>query len=213
MDALKILAVALVLCSACCPAQIASQRSPQPPNMVDALNKEAEASDPEGIHKYSEGLIHGLVGTSAGPAYEKSVTDRLARAELMARQGKRKLISEADIAQAFNQLMRETGAPDSYKADVAVVEELRGEFAKILPVLFTREKNGSYCNPCEAIYILGLLKANVARTHTPVPENAPRMHMTMEPVPVEQHLNSYFARHSISENKTVLNHLFNAFHI
>jgi hypothetical protein len=213
MDALKFLALALVLGSTFCSAQAASQPSSQPPNMIDTLNKEAEASDSEGIHKYSEGLIHGLVGTSAGPVYEKSVTDRLARAELLARQGKRKLISEAEIAQAFNQLMRETGAPDPFKADVSVVEDLRGEFAKLLPALITRVQNGSYCNPGEAVYILELLIQNVARHHTLIPENAPKMHIGINKAPIQEHLEFFFVRHSITENKTVLNHLFHAFQI
>jgi len=213
MDALKFLAVALALGSAFCPARAASQPRPQPPNMVDALNKEAEASDSEGIHKYSEGLIHGLVGTSAGPVYEKSVTDRLARAELLARQGKRKLISEVEIAQAFNQLMRETGAPDTFTANVAAVESARSVSEKRMPALITRKKNGSYCNPGETIYILVLLRQNIARPpDPPIHGNLPQVRPAPI-VPVDQHLSNYFARHSVPENKTVLNHLFHAFQI
>jgi hypothetical protein len=214
MGTLKFLAVALVLCSVLGPVRVALQPSPQPPNMMDTLNKEAEASDPDGIHIYSQHLIQMLVvSNSAGPAYATSLSDRLARAEVMARQGKRKLISEADIAQAFNQLMKETGAPDSYKADVADVEELRGEFAKILPALFTREKNGSYCNPGEAVYVLELLIENVARPHTPIPENAPKMRLSIGKATVQEYLEVFFARHSVPENKTVLNHLFKVFQI
>ncbi len=196
------------------PLSAAAQTPSRPPNMIEALNNEAKASDPEGIHKYSEVLIQGLVGNSAGPSYAKSVTDRLARAESLARNGNRKLIPEADIAQAFNQMMKETGAPDSYKVDVAVVEEFREEFAKILPAMITHEKNGSYCNPGEAIYILELLITNVARPHTPIQKNAPKMHFGgAVSMPVREHLELFCVKHSQSEVTKVLNHLFKVFQI
>jgi hypothetical protein len=181
--------------------------------MMNALNKEAEAGNSEGIHKYSEGLIQGLVGTSAGPAYEKSVTDRLARAESMARKGNRKLIPEADIAQAFNQLMKETGALDSYKADVAIVEELRRDFAKALPSLITLKKNGIYCNPGEAVYILESLIQNVARPSTPIPKKTSEMHVGAGIAPVQEHLELFYVKHSQSKVTKVFNHLFKVFQI
>src|ERR1039457_252354 len=201
MDALKFLTIALVLGSSMCSARAASQPAPQPPNMMDTLNKEAEASDPEVIHKYSEDLIHWLIGTAAGPEYEVDVTDRLARAELRAKQGKRKLISEAEIAQAFNQLMRETGAPDTFTADVAAVGSERSASEKRLPALITRKKNGSYCNPGETIYILVLLIQNVARPpDPPIQGNLPQVRPSPY-VPVQQHLDIFFVRHSVPENK------------
>lgn len=212
----RILAFALVIAAAFTPRMAVSQPSPQPPNRMDILNKEAEANDPEGIHKYSENLIpwlNWLIGTAAGPEYEASVIDRLARAELKARQGKRKLISEADIAKAFNQLMRETGAPDTFTADVAAVESARSESEKRLPALITRKKNGSYCNPGETIYILMILIERVARPpEPPIQGNLPQVRFNPY-VPVRQHLQIFFARHSVPENKTVLNHLFHAFQI
>jgi len=219
MDALKFLAVALVLSLTFCPAQAASQHPPQPPtqpppqNEMDILNMEAGASDPEGIHKYSEDLIHRLIGTAAGPEYEASVIDRLARAEMKARQGKRKLISEAEIAQAFNQLMRETGAPDTFTADVAAVESERNALEKRLPALITRKKNGIYCNPGETIYILVLLIQHVARPPDPPIQGSLPQVRPGPYVPVQQHLMIFFARHSVSVNKTVLNHLFKVFQI
>jgi len=219
MDALKFLAIALVLGLTFCPVQAASQHPPQPPkqpppqNEMDMLNKEAGASDPEVIHKYSEDLIHWLIGTAAGPEYEASVTDRLARAEMKARQGKRKLISEAEIAQAFNQLMRETGAPDTFTADLAAVESARSESEKYLPALITRKKNGSYCNPGETIYVLMLMIQNVARPpDPPIQGNLPQVRAAPY-VPVKQHLMIYFASHPVPEIKTVMNHLFNVFQI
>jgi len=78
--------------------------------------------------------------------------------------------------------------------------------------LFTREKNGSYCNPGEAVYILELLIENVARPHTPIPENLLQVRASPY-VPVHQHLRSYFARHSVPENKAVFNQLFKVFQI
>jgi hypothetical protein len=181
--------------------------------MVGDLNKEAAASDREGMHKYSEDLIHLLIGTAAGPEYEASVIDRLARAELKTRQGKRKLISEADIAQAFNQLMKETGAPDTFTADVASVESARSESEKRLTALITSKKNGNYCNPGETIYVLTIMIERVARPpDPPIQGNLPQVRPGPY-VPVKQHLMIFFARHSDPENKTVLNHLFKVFQI
>ena len=216
MDASKFLTIAIVLGLAFCPERAASQTTPQPPNMMDTLNKEAEASDPEEIHKYSEEMIHWLnwlIGTTAGPEYEASVTDRLAHAEMKARQGKRKLISEVEIARAFNQLMRETGAPDTFTADVAAVESARSESEKRLTALITIKKNGSYCNPGETIYILMILIERVARPpDPPIQANLPQVRPAQF-APVQKHLRIYFARHSVPENKTVLNHLFKVFQI
>ncbi len=188
MDALRFLSIALVLGLVFFPERAASQHPPQPPNEMDILNNEAGASDPEVIHKYSEDLIHWLIGTAAGPEYQASVTDRLARAEMKAKQGKRKLISESEIAQAFNQLMRETGAPDTFTADVAAVESARSESEKRLTALITSKKNGSYCNPGETIYILMILIERVARPpEPPIQGNLPQVRPAPY-VPVQQHL-------------------------
>jgi len=214
LNALKCLAVSLVIGLALSAVQATSQPSPQPPNTMDTLNKEAEAIDPAGIHAYSNDLIQMLAGVrGGGVVYADSLTDRLARAELEARQGKRKLISEADIAKAFNNLMSEIGAPDSLKADIAEVEKERDAFKKELPAMISQEKNGSYCNPGEAVYVLELMIENVGRPLTPTPDSAPNTFTTGINPPVRVRLELFSARHSQSEVKEVFNSLFNVFQI
>lgn len=127
MSGFRRVALALFLGLALFPRLAASQPPTRPPNMIETLNKEAEASDPAGIRAYSEHLalllpIGGSGSTgAAGSTYLSSFSDRLAKAEESARQGKRKLISEEAIAGAFNDLMRQTAAPSSFRADVADV--------------------------------------------------------------------------------------------
>jgi hypothetical protein len=214
MFELKYLALALAIGSGFSPLRVACQSLAQPPNMMEKLNKEAEATDPAGIHAYCKHLI-GLFPAvrGGGAAYADALTDRLARAELMARLGKRKLISEIEVAEAFNDLMRRTGAPAPMKADLAAVESARSGWEKQLPALISREKNGIYCYPGESFFILEILIENVGRPRTPTPDNAPKMHVDTGYAPVQLHLDMFSERHSISENKTVLNHLFNALQI
>jgi len=182
--------------------------------MMETLNKEAEATNPDGIHAYSEDLIQMLAGVrGGGAAYAGSLTDRLARAELEARSGKRKLISEADIAQAFNTLMKEIGASDSFTADINAVHNNRMAFESTLPAMNSQKKNGSYCNPGEAVYVLELMIENVGRPRTPTPDAGRDTFVAGINPPVRVHLELFSARHSKSEVKEVFNRLFNAFQI
>jgi hypothetical protein len=214
LNALKCLAVSLVIGLALSPEQAASQPSPQPLNMMDTLNIEAKASDPTGIHAYSKDLIQMLAGVrGGGVVYADSLTDRLARAELEARQGKRKLISEADIAKAFNELMREIGASNSFVADIDTVHSNRIVFESALPAMISQKKNGSYCNPGEAVYVLELMIENVGRPLTPTPDSAPNTFAAGINPPVHVRLELFSARHSQSEVICAFNHLFNVFQI
>jgi hypothetical protein len=108
----------------------------------------------------------------------------------MARQGKRKLISEADIALAFNNLMKETGAPDSLRANDAAIKEARGAFEIRLPALISRQKNGPYCNPGEAVWVISMLVANVGRPPAPSSQSDHEPHFSAGAPPVQQHLES-----------------------
>jgi len=182
--------------------------------MMDTLNKEAKASDTAGIHAYSNDLIQMLAGVrGGGVVYANSLTDRLARSELMARQGKRKLISEADIAKAFNNLMSEIGAPDSLKSDIAGVEKERDAFKKELPAMISQKENGRYCNPGEAVFVLEMMIENVGRPLGPTPDSAPKAFVAGINPPVRVRLDLFSARHSQSEVKEVFNSLFNVFQI
>jgi hypothetical protein len=163
MERLKCLALALVIGAAFCPTVAGAQSSAQPYYMLgyhsqdDLLNHEAEASDPAGIHKYSEQLIGLLLPEDVVDGYKDSLSDRLARAEQMAREGKGKLVPEADVARSFNDLMKRIGS--SFRTDEASVRKFRAHSIAVpaLPALLSADRNGAYCNPGEAVYLLYLL--------------------------------------------------------
>jgi len=210
MRVLNYLAGVLLTGSAFFPSLTASQPPGRPPDLMVTLNREAEATDPAGIHDYSQHLIQLLVvAKSAGPAYAASLADRLARAELMGRQGRRKLISEADIAQAFNALMRETGAPHTLTANIDAVHSNRVAFEGALPSVISQKANGSLCNPGEAVWVVSMLIANVGRPAAPSTELDHNPHVGAGAPPVQRHLELFSARHSRSEVAEVFDHLFN----
>jgi hypothetical protein len=210
MGKLKCQALALAMCASFFPLTAVSQPvSPKPPNMIETLNKEAEANDPEGIHAYSQHLIQIVVGNGVSPAYAAALSSRLATAESMARQGRRKLISEADIALAFNNLMKETGAPGLLRANDAAIKEARGAFEIRLPALISRQKNGPYCNPGEAVWVISMLVANVGRSPAPSSQLDHKTHFVAGAPPVQQHLEIFYAKHSQSKVAEAFEHLFN----
>lgn len=142
----------------------------QPPHCAQSLyclfNQEAAASGSEGIHKYSQNLI-GLVVPN--PANRDAIrrlsiglADRLATAEQAARAGNGRLVPEASVVKAFDDLMQEAGAPPSVRADVTAVHSFREHAAAInaFPALFSADRNGTNCNPGEAVFVLGLLISN-----------------------------------------------------
>jgi len=141
------------------------------------FDQEAAASDPAGIHKYSGDLVDlilpnqwtygrspsGQIKTFRveflGEKYAAKLADRLARAEQTARTGKGKLVSESDVIRAFNDLMKEVGASSSLRAEGASLRRFREHAAaiKAFPALFSEDRNGTNCNPGEAVFLLGLL--------------------------------------------------------
>jgi hypothetical protein len=162
----KILLLTLVIDVALCPFLAGQQHSRRPISHVrpytsvdDILNREAGDSDPHGIHQYSEDLTGVLVPERAGEDYIESLANHLTRAEQMARGGKGKLIPEAEIVRVFNNLMRQVGAPPSFKTDEATVRRFRTYAVDVpsLPALLSANRNGAYCNPGEAVYLVYLL--------------------------------------------------------
>lgn len=158
----KCVALALVVGSAFCPL-LAGQQPPHCAQITFCLfNQEAEASDPAGIHKYSEDLIGLIVPPEAGKADVEPLADRLARAEKMARTGKGKLVAETDVVRAFNELMAKVGAPSSLRTDEASMRRFRehGASIKAFPALLSADRNGTNCNPGEAVFLLHLLMSD-----------------------------------------------------
>ncbi|MFP5206246.1 MAG: hypothetical protein ACLGSH_12890 [Acidobacteriota bacterium] len=127
------------------------------------FNQEAAARNPAGIHKYSEDLIGLLVPNPSGDGSIRQIADRLANrlsnAEKAARVGDGRLVPEAAVVKAFNDLMNAIGAPASIRASEASVHEFRDHAASLeaFPALLSADDNGSNCNPGEAVFLLYLL--------------------------------------------------------
>ena len=94
-----------------------------------------------------------------GENYAAKLADRLARTEQSARTGNEKLVAESDVVRAFNDLMKEIGGPSSLRTDEASLRRFREHAAaiKAFPALFSADRNGTNCNPGEAVFLLSLL--------------------------------------------------------
>ncbi len=132
-------------------------------NLFCLFNQEAAASDPAGIRKYSQDLIGLIVFNPAGDDSIRQLTNQLAgrlvSAEQAARTGNGKLVPESAIVKAFNDLMQEIGAPPSVRARLAAVHSFRQHAASIkaFPALLSADRNGTNCNPAEAVFVLSRL--------------------------------------------------------
>lgn len=181
MGALKILAVALVLGLAFCPL-LTGQKHPRHPTSVpdlfnqvgsasmlpknlwvQSLIEEAEASDTrEGLQKYSEYLITLVVGEQVKSEYISTLSKRLIASEQMTRDGKRKLISENSIVDAFNQLMKQVqiSAAPALVTNVTTVHQLREVLYNTSSSLSSLKSSDSDCHPTEAALLMVFLLRN-----------------------------------------------------
>lgn len=142
----------------------------QPPHCAQILycwfNQQAQASDPTSIHKYSENLVARIVQNPAASDALHQIADRLANqlanAEEATRGDNKKLVPEATVAKAFNDLMQDVGAPSSWRATEASIHEFRQHAASVhaFGQIFSADRNGTNCNPGEAVFILSLLLDN-----------------------------------------------------
>jgi hypothetical protein len=124
--------------------------------VVIQFDQEAKASDPAGIHEYSDDLTWFLVRDQVSKDYRSQLTDRLAKAEQAAREGKGRLIPEADVVSVFNDMMRRVGAPSTVRAGEDAIHAFRQQIVDVpsLPALFSASRNGTYCYPGEAVFLL-----------------------------------------------------------
>jgi hypothetical protein len=127
-------------------------------NVGAMLNKDAEASDPNGIHFYAEDLAHFLLPDGTGERYINKFADRLAKAEEGARAGKRELIPDTQVAAALDETIKRLNLPPMPESLVAI-RSLRSDahIAKEYPALLTADRNGTNCSPGEAVYLLAVL--------------------------------------------------------
>jgi hypothetical protein len=153
-----------------------SQPPSRPPTLVETLNKEAEAGDPDGIRSYSAHLMELIIAQKAGVNLINSLSGRLAIAEAEARDGKRKLISEIGVAQAFNELMAMVGAAPNLRASATDVKRLRIAFEPAAPALISRTRNNESCYPGEALFLVELLMDNTGLEVPPLREAAQSPH-------------------------------------
>jgi hypothetical protein len=166
MRALKSIAVALVLGSTFCPPLAGQKISLCMHVQFCLFNQRAEASDAAGIHKYSEDVIGMLLFDPMAKDSVRQLTgdlaDRLADAEQAARAGRRRLVPEAAVVQAFNDLMQKIGAQPTIRANEASMRSFREHAVaiKAFPALFSAGRNGTNCNPGEAVFLLYLLMSN-----------------------------------------------------
>lgn len=135
----------------------------QPPHCAQVLfclfNQEAAASDSAGVHRYSEDLVRLIVPPEEADLDVEQFANRLAEAEQSARSGKGKLVPEAEVVGAFNDLMSKIGAPASLRTTEPSLRNFREHAASIkaFPALFTSARHGANCNPGEAVFLLYLL--------------------------------------------------------
>jgi hypothetical protein len=142
--------------------RITAQPAPCAHDFFCLFNQEAAASDTEGIRSYSHDMIELIVPAGAGKGYINSLSDRMARAESAVRNGRGRLVPEVDVVRSFNEIMRTIGAPPTFMADVASMRRFRARSATVpsFSALFTANRNGTNCNPGEAVLLLFLLIEN-----------------------------------------------------
>jgi len=219
LNVLKRLVVALVSGLALCPLPGVTQISARPPNLIETLNKEAGASDPAGIYSYSQHLLSLLANEKVEAMPIASFSDRLARAELLARRGKRSHISSVDIAAVFNDLMKNVNAPQSMRADAAPVEKMRVALERMAPNLVLQRPAGESCYPGEAVFLVFLLIANDGTRISSVadkvsPDELPQMITRVRPStdPSARSLvDAYISRNPAMHSFELFNHVGNKF--
>ena len=170
---------ALLICLGCAPgsfpqnSQGAGKAQTAPPESpAGLLIAEAEAAGAqEGNQEYAKHLTEMFVTSRTGDAYIDAFSSRLSTADLMARRGKRGLIPESVVAQAFNDLMKETGG--SYQTDANIVHQLRITLSEVSPALSTVTSHDSECLPSEAVEIMVQLLSHDGVLRGPCPPMKP----------------------------------------
>ncbi|MGH9604930.1 MAG: hypothetical protein ACRD3N_04445 [Terracidiphilus sp.] len=192
-------------------------------SIVDTLNTEAQANDQDGIHVYCEHLVRLLVNESVSKETVTSLTDRLAIAERAARRGERPLVSETEVAAAFNNLMGEIGAPKELRTDAPMVHRFRvGPLSRSdVSHLITLNTNGANCNPGEAVFLLYLLIQDNGTVEDHLPPGTTSVMvpslMVTEQDPsapdARRSIYGYAKHHRRSNLADVFNHVAQAFHL
>jgi hypothetical protein len=213
----------LLICLGCVLTKALAQSSQCAQNLFCQLNLEAESSGPADIHKYSQDLVELIVPQPAGEESARQLTDRLAdrlaKAEQAVRVGNGDLVSETTVVQAFNDMMRDIGAPRSYWASEENLHSFRAHALAIaaFPSLLTAGRNSSNCSPGEAVFLIHLLISNngqlpdhllddvVANTNAPVTVPAAN---SIAPVSVHHGAEGLIFSFSAQRNRQAVSRLF-----
>jgi len=123
------------------------------------IEKKEASSTPAGLEDYAQHLVDLLTGDKPGKASAHRLSQRLAEAELAARDGRRGYVSESAIADAFNNLMRAVRGRDGAEIETTAqqVHWMREWNDRFSPMLSSVEAHASECLPGEAVFTLVML--------------------------------------------------------
>jgi hypothetical protein len=153
----SVLPIALLFCPAVVLSQVPTNNAHPKPEIVTEIIAEAKAADsPEGNYKYARRLTDWFVTKQYGDAYLDAFSERLTRADLMARHHEREWISEGTVVEAYNYLLKQVGghSSNSPQANVNTVHQLRITLSEVSPAFSTVNSNNSECLPIEAVQLM-----------------------------------------------------------
>jgi hypothetical protein len=118
----------------------------------------APADNRDAVYEYNDLVVKMVISPRAGDAFFTSFSQRVSRADLLARGGNRKLISEGTVVQAFNDLMIKVTDPEikgpPLKTNAAIVHQMRLNLQGISPDLSSVGAHPSECTPSEAFLLM-----------------------------------------------------------
>ncbi|HEX8473064.1 MAG TPA: hypothetical protein VF666_03460 [Pyrinomonadaceae bacterium] len=133
-------------------------------NVFARINDKARAAkggDEKAVRALADDIVETLTPSEVPVFTKESMKDRVARAELNYRKGKRKGVTEVDAAKTVNQLAADLGAPDFAKTNSRQVRSLRVSMMMGMPNLISPDtpttKNGRASlpdmSPAEAVSV------------------------------------------------------------
>ena len=149
--------------SECVKAQTTSGKMAQNPirgTIFQTLTEQADLSNTDnGLKLYCQTLIKILTGAAPGDAYGDMLSYRLYMAQRMTLDSKKHLVSENDVARAFNLMMAKV-IPKKTPAIKTTIEEVHSTrvfLSHVAPTLTSVQTNNSTCYPSEAVLLVHLL--------------------------------------------------------
>jgi hypothetical protein len=153
-----------------CQRALAAMTSSNPPNRARAIAERIILlASPDSIRSQNEAFRYVEAVCDAWGLSEpwlRPLQGRVAQAELVSIQDPQARVSVENIANIFNELMREVGAPKGMRINGAEVERFRRNFLRVakgsyFPSMVARLDDGSVdmrCRPVESVYLIFLLQ-------------------------------------------------------